>query len=64
MVTLKNEEGEWIEGDSVDQLIVSYFSTLFSSSAGVKPKEFLSGLEGRVTDNMKEDLNQVFTKGD
>lgn len=61
MVALKNEEGEWIKGYSVDQLIVSYFNIFFSSSVGVRPMEFLSALKGRVTDSMKEDLTQVFT---
>ena len=58
---LKNEVGDWIENEGkVGDMIVNYFSSLFTSSNPLSLDPVLSGVEPRVSLTMNEDLDGPF----
>lgn len=58
---LKNEEGSWIEGSPIDDHVVHYFQSLFSTSADRGSVDFLSMLGNKVATEMNSELSWDFT---
>lgn len=58
ILKLHDENGEWKEGNQLDELIVDYFQSIVSASIQDGPMEFLETLEGCVTDTLNEDLSK------
>lgn len=50
ITTLQNDEGAWLEGQHLDNLIVENFITMFSASGVRSPMEFLSSIDKRMLD--------------
>lgn len=59
---LQNENGEWKEGNQLDNLLINYFQSMFSFNDQEEPMEFLEPFRGRVTVPMNEDLSRKFLK--
>lgn len=57
---LKNSEGTWLKGPQLEAHIVDYFQSIFSTSTDREPMDFLSGIEKRLTRDMKDDLSKPF----
>lgn len=47
---LQNEREEWLKGDYMEELILDYFQSIFSTAKMVGQIDFLDPLEGRVMD--------------
>ncbi|XP_042952327.1 uncharacterized protein LOC122289400 [Carya illinoinensis] len=64
IIGLKNDVGVWQYGNDRDQLIISYFQSLFQSEQQdlMEDLVFLEDLRGRVTDDMNVELTKDFTK--
>lgn len=58
ILKLHDENGEWKEGNQLDELIVDYFQSIVSASIQDGPMEFLETLEGCVIDTLNEDLSR------
>ena len=58
---LENEVGDWIEDEGrVGDMIVNYYSGLFTSSNPLSLDPVLSAIEPRVSSTMNEDLDRPF----
>lgn len=58
ILKLHDENGEWKEGNQLDELIVDYFQSIVSASIQDGSMEFLETLDGCVTDTLNEDLSR------
>lgn len=52
----------WLEGDKLDDHIMNYFQSIFSTNTTKGPLEFLSNMGKRVIDAMNVELTHEFTR--
>lgn len=58
---IENDFGEWIEDESqVGDLLLSYYSSLFSSTNLMQLEPVLFGVEAKVIDAMNNELLRPF----
>ena len=60
---IKDEEGNWHEKqEELEEVFLSYFSKIFSTSNHSNMKSVLQVMEGRISDAMNESLDKDFSE--
>lgn len=54
---LRNERGEWLEGEILDTHIVNYFQELFTTNPENEPLTLLASVQRRITTGMCEEIS-------
>lgn len=58
---LQNDIREWVEGNRMEDLVISYFKSIFTAIGYVGQMEFLELVGGKVTDSMNNELYKEYT---
>lgn len=55
---LQNYLGEWVEGHRIEELVTSYYQSMFKTVGSIGNMDFLEPVGGRVTNSMNIELSK------